>query len=51
MISFVVGFLIMFGAVGGIEQNTATLLEGTAWAVLGLSLMAWAVPKLQRDFA
>lgn len=46
MIRFVVGFLLLMGAVGGIEQETAGLLEGMAYAFLGLGLMVWALPKI-----
>jgi hypothetical protein len=34
------------GAVGGLEQNTATLTQGILCALAGLTLMAWALPKL-----
>lgn len=46
MIRFVLGLLIVFGAVGGIEQETATLLQGTITAAVGLLLMYWSLPKL-----
>jgi hypothetical protein len=46
MIRFVLGFLLMMGAVGGIEQDTAGLLEGFLYAMAGLALMVWALPKL-----
>lgn len=43
MIRFVIGFLLVFGAVGGIDnaQPTQSLLPLIAVAVLGLALMAW----------
>ena len=42
-----VGFLIAFGAVGGIE-NGAPLLAGTALAIAGLALMASGVSAMNR---
>jgi hypothetical protein len=47
MIRFVVGLLIVFGAVGGIENAPAdsTLLGEIAIAMVGLSLMWWTVTK------
>lgn len=35
-----VGLLLVMGSVGGIEAETATLLEGTLWAFAGLAIMA-----------
>ena len=46
MIRFVTGIFLLFGAVGGLEQNTATLTQGIVCALVGLALMAWALPKL-----
>jgi hypothetical protein len=34
-----VGFFIVFGAVGGLDTGSATLLQGTLLAVVGLGLM------------
>lgn len=41
-IRFIVGFLIVFGAVGGIEQSitNSALLGGVAVALVGLAIMA-----------
>ena len=44
-----VGFMLTFGAVGGIEQETATLLDGTLLAVIGLGIMACGVTMLRRN--
>jgi hypothetical protein len=34
-----VGLFIVFGAVGGLDTGSATLLQGTLLAVVGLGLM------------
>ena len=46
MIRFFVGFMLVFGAVGGLDNN-APLLQCVALAVLGLGLMFWALPKIR----
>lgn len=46
MIRFVVGMLLVFGSVGGLEQDTATFTEAILGSLLGLTLMFWALPKL-----
>ena len=46
MIRFFVGFLLVFGAVGGLDADQS-LLACTALALVGLALMAWALPKLR----
>jgi hypothetical protein len=38
-IRFVVGLLVTFGAVGGMESPEASLLLGTAIAAIGLGIM------------
>ena len=38
-IRFFLGLLITAGAVGGIEHETATLLQGTLFAMVGLAIM------------
>jgi heme O synthase-like polyprenyltransferase len=50
-IRLLVGFLMMFGAVGGMEDATKAdyFLEQTIIAVLGLALMAWAVRDINRQ--
>jgi 4-hydroxybenzoate polyprenyltransferase len=50
-IRLLVGFLMMFGAVGGMEDVTKAdyFLEQTIIAVLGLALMAWAVRDINRQ--
>ena len=45
---FVTGFLLTFGAVGGIE-NDGPLLEGVLIALLGLAIMGCGAIKLKRD--
>jgi heme O synthase-like polyprenyltransferase len=50
-IRLLVGFLMMFGAVGGMEDVSKAdyFLEQTMIAVLGLALMAWAVRDINRQ--
>jgi len=50
-IRLLVGFLMMFGAVGGMEDVSKAdyFLEQTIIAVLGLMLMAWAVRDINRQ--
>jgi 4-hydroxybenzoate polyprenyltransferase len=50
-IRLLVGFLMMLGAVGGMEDITKAdyFLEQTIIAVLGLMLMAWAVRDINRQ--
>ena len=50
-IRLLVGFLMMFGAVGGMEDVSKAdyFLEQTIIAVLGLALMAWAVRDINRQ--
>lgn len=44
----IVGLLVVFGAVGGIEQSTdAQLLGGVALAIAGLLVMASGVQALK----
>ena len=44
MIRLVVGFFITYGAVGTLDVDpTASLLNYTALAVVGLSITAWPV--------
>ena len=42
MIRFFIGFLITFGAVGGIDNN-GDLLQCTILALIGLMIMGWGV--------
>ncbi len=44
----IVGLLITFGAVGGIETDSATLLQGTMMALVGLAVMASGVAAMNR---
>lgn len=49
MIRFMLGLLLVYGAVGGLEMETATLAEGTGLALLGFALMIWALPKITKE--
>lgn len=42
-IRILLGMLIVFGAVGGMEHETATLTEGMLLSILGLAIMGWGV--------
>ena len=46
MIRFLLGLLLVMGAVGGLEQDTATFTEAIAGSLIGLALMFWALPKM-----
>jgi len=46
MIRFMIGMLLVFGSVGGLEQDTATFTEAILGSLLGLTLMFWVLPKL-----
>jgi hypothetical protein len=47
MIRFILGFLIVFGAVGGMEDPANPLLVNTAVACVGLGLMYMGSKKLE----
>jgi len=49
-IRFVVGLLVTFGAVGGMESPEASLLLGTAVAVVGLGIMYSGVRAMKEHF-
>ena len=42
MIRWFIGFFLVLGSVGGLEQDTMTITETMACAFLGLGLMGWA---------
>mgnify|MGYP000040999302 FL=1 len=46
MIRFVLGLIVVMGSVGGLENDTATFMQAIAGSLVGLALMAWALPKL-----
>jgi len=47
MIRFIVGFFIVFGAVGGMEDPEAPLLILTGLAVAGLALMYFGTERMK----
>ena len=49
MIRFVIGLILVSGAVGGLEMDTATFSEAIAWSITGLTLMLSALPKLMQE--
>lgn len=51
-IRLIVGFILVLGGVGGIENSTAQFpWESALIALGGLALMAWAIPALNRGQA
>ena len=48
MIRFIVGLLIVLGAVGGMEDPEASLLMLMIMAGLGLGLMYWGTEKMKQ---
>jgi hypothetical protein len=49
MIRFVLGFLIVFGVVGGLDADTINIGLASLVATLGLLLMLWAVSTLNKE--
>ena len=47
MFVFIVGMLMTFGAVGGIEHTPGYLLEQVASAIVGMALMLVGVLNIQ----
>jgi len=47
MIRFIVGLLVVFGAVGGMEDPEAPLLILTGLAVVGLALMYFGTERMK----
>jgi hypothetical protein len=48
-IRFILGMLITLGAVGGIEAESATMLQGVVAAVVGLAIMYSGVLAFERN--
>jgi len=48
-IRLVVGLLVVFGAVGGMDADTATVAQGLGLSAVGLLLMAWGVADMNRE--
>ena len=49
MIKFIVGLLLVYGAVGGMEQQPFYFAEQVSIAALGLLLMWWGTVSLQKS--
>lgn len=45
----VVGFLLVFGAVGGMDAGTATTLEGLLISFLGIAIMYSGVTAMNKE--
>lgn len=48
-IRFLFGFLVAFGAVGGLEDPNASLLLQSTLAMAGLAVMAWGVAAMKQQ--
>jgi len=48
-IRILLGFMMVFGAVGGLDTGSATLTEGILAAIIGLGFMAWGVNALNSE--
>jgi hypothetical protein len=48
-IRILAGLLLVMGGVGGMETESATLLEGVLTSVLGLTIMGWGVSAANRQ--
>lgn len=48
-IRILLGLLIVMGAVGGMEMETATMGEGILLALGGLGIMAWGVEAAKEE--
>lgn len=51
MIRFIVGLLVVFGAVGGMEDPANALLPNIAITIVGLALMYFGANKLNKAYA
>ena len=49
MIRFIIGLILVSGAVGGHARDTATFAAAIAWSITGLTLMLSALPKLMQE--
>jgi len=47
-IRLAVGFFLVFGAVGGLDTNSATLTQGLILAAVGLGLMYSGIKAMER---
>lgn len=43
MIRLFVGFMMMFGAVGGMEHGDTTLLQGVIASIIGAAFAYWPI--------
>jgi hypothetical protein len=48
-IRVVVGLLVVMGAVGGLDADTATMAQGLSLSALGLALMAWGTYAMNKE--
>jgi len=50
MIRFILGLIIVLGAVGGMDQGTLGMMHSALTAIGGLLLMIWAMPKIKQQY-
>ena len=49
MTRFIIGLLLVFGAVGSMDVGTASIVQCVTIALVGLSLMWWAIPAVNKE--
>ena len=49
MTRFIIGLFLVFGAVGGMDDETAPIAQCVVIALLGVSLMWWAIPAVNKE--
>jgi len=50
MIRWMIGFFLVIGSVGGLENNTMAITETMAFAFMGLALMGWATADINKQY-
>ena len=50
MIRWFIGFFLVLGSVGGLENMTMTVTETLAFAFMGLALMGWATADFNKQY-
>lgn len=45
----VIGFMLVFGAVGGMDAGTATFTEGILLSIIGLGIMYSGVTAMNKE--
>jgi hypothetical protein len=50
MIRWCIGFFLVLGSVGGLEQDTMTISQTLAFATLGFVLIGWATSDFNKQY-